>query len=146
MMSNEFTGELDILKRAPITSEDLINMVIFGIHRTNPSLAVTYTHNAVAWLGTDVFLVRYEELIAALRDLDCDESEAYFKKLLEACGIDLPTDWRARVLVGSDPNRSGTAQENLTGKMADLPKHLNDVQKALVDYAAPGLRAILGYT
>ncbi len=145
MLSNEFTGELDILKRAPISPADLINMVIFGIHRTNPSLADTYTHNAVAWLGTDIHLVRYEELVAALCDLDSEAGETYFAGLLNACGIELTTDWRERVAIGADPHRSGTTQANLTGKMAELPKELNDIQKQLVDFAAPGLRAILGY-
>jgi hypothetical protein len=145
MLSNEFRGELDILKTAPISPEDLINMVIFGIHRTNPSLADTYTHNAVAWLGTDTYLVRYEELVTALREMDSVASDDYFAKLLVACGIERPADWRERISVGADPSRSGTAANNLTGKMASLPKELNDTQKRLVEYAAPGLRAMLGY-
>lgn len=146
MLSNEFTGELDILKRAPITPEDLINMVIFGIHRTNPSLADTYTHNAVAWLGTEAHLIRYEELVGALKDIDGDAGEQYFAELFEACGLDRPEDWRKRVAIGSDRERSGTAAENLTGTLAAaLPRELNAVQKRLVDYAAPGLRDLLGY-
>ena len=145
MMSNEFTGELDILKRAPITPADLINMVIFGIHRTNPSLADTYTHNAVAWLATDTHLVRYEDLVGALQNIADETSVRYISDLLEACGIDRPDDWRERVAIGSDRERSGTAAENLTGKMAELPKELNETQKRLVDYAAPGLRGLLGY-
>ncbi len=143
MLSNEFRGELDLLKRAPIAPEDLINMVIFGIHRTNPSLADTYTHNAVAWLGTDIQLVRYEELIDALGDLE--GAERFFGELFAACGIDRPDDWRERVRIGSDRERSGTATENLTGPMAALPNELNATQKRLVDYAAPGLRDVLGY-
>lgn len=145
MLSNEFRGELDILKRAPITPEDLINMVIFGIHRTNPSLAETYTHNAVAWLGTGVYLVRYEDLVNALKDIDGTSGEAYFCALFDACGIDLPPDWKMRVAIGADPSRSGTSGENLTGIARDLPRELGPLHRQLVDYAAPGLRALLGY-
>lgn len=145
LLSEDFTGELDILRKAPISTGDLINLVIFGIHRTNPSLKDTYTHNAAAWLGTGVHLVRYEELVAAVRDLESDASDAYFARLLDACGIERPDDWRQRVAIGSDPARSGTARQNLTGDFSRLPDELDDVQKRLVDYAAPGLRELLGY-
>lgn len=145
MLSDELTGELDILKKAPVSADQLINMVIFGIHRTNPSLKDTFTHNAVAWLGNDVFLVRYEELVAALRKLDDPETEAYFRDLLGACGIVMPEDWRKRVQIGSDPSHSGTAKQNLSGKISSLPLELTAQQRDLVDFACPGLRKILGY-
>jgi len=41
---------------------------------------------------------------------------------------------------------TATARENLAGGGSfDVPDELPDVQKKLVDYAVPGLRAILGY-
>ena len=145
MLSDEFTGELDILKKAPISPDELINMVIFGIHGSNPSLKDTYTHNAVAWLGTGVYLVRFEELQDALGKLESPESEAYFGELLEAMGIAKPDDWKERVKIGADPANSGTARQNLSGKMASIPKELNAAQRSLVDFSCPGLREILGY-
>ncbi len=145
MLSDEFTGELDMLKNAPISAGDLISMVIFGIPRTLPSLKDTYMHNAVAWMGTGAYLLRYEELVAALSSLDSDESEAYFAELFEACGIERPDDWKERVAIGADPANSGTASENLSGPMSKLPKELSPVQRQMVDFAAPGLREILGY-
>ena len=145
LLSEDFTGDLDILRKAPISTGDLINLVIFGIHRTNPSLKDTYTHNAVAWLGTGVHLVRYEELVAGVSDLESDASAQYFGDLFAACGIERPDDWRERVTIGSDPARSGTARQNLTGDFSRLPAELDATQKRLVEYAAPGLRAILGY-
>lgn len=145
LLSEDFTGELDILRKAPISSGDLINLVIFGIHRTNPSLRDTYTHNAVAWLRTGIHLVRYEELVAAVRDLESEHAAQYFGELFGACGIERPDDWRERVAIGSDPARSGTARQNLTGDFSRLPSELDETQRQLVDYAAPGLRAILGY-
>lgn len=145
MLSNEFTGELDHLKTAPVSAEQLMNMVIFGIHRKNPSLRDTYTHNAAAWLGTDIYLLRFEELRGALRELESDASEAYFAGLLGACGIEVPGDWRDRVRVGADPARSGTARENLSGMAKQLPDELSPQQRALVDFYCPGIRSLLGY-
>jgi len=47
--------------------------------------------------------------------------------------------------VGSDRKQSGTARENLAGLNEVIPDTLPDKQKQMVDYAAPGLRALLGY-
>ena len=80
------------------------------------------------------------------RTLESDEAEVYFRALLEACGISpVPGNWRERVQVGSDRKRSGTARENLTGIAVDLPDSLPERHRRLVDYAAPGLRQLLGY-
>ncbi|KAK0340188.1 hypothetical protein LTR94_031546 [Friedmanniomyces endolithicus] len=77
-------------------------MMIFGLHAKTPALIDIFTHIAAAWLGPGVHLVRYEEILKALQTIDTDEGAAYFQGLLEACGIDIPSDWKARVLVGSD--------------------------------------------
>jgi hypothetical protein len=77
--------------------------------------------------------------------LDEPEAEGFFRKLLDHCGIDTPDDWRERVRVGSDRKQSGTARENLTEIRMELPGTLPDGQKKIVDYAVPGLRAVLGY-
>ena len=58
---------------------------------------------------------------------------------------DLPDDWRERVRIGSDRKQSGTARENLRGPANDVPDVLPELHRRLVDYAAPGLRKILGY-
>ncbi|MXO72733.1 hypothetical protein [Alteraurantiacibacter buctensis] len=145
MLSDEFSGELDILKSDAISPADLINIVIFGLPRKNPSLYDTFTHNAVAWLSTGVYLVRFEDLRHAMADLDSAGSEVFFTQLLDACGIAMPGDWRERVRIGADPANSGTARQNLSGNLARLPATLTTQQRALVDYAAPGLRALLGY-
>ena len=66
--------------------------------------------------------------------------------MLSNCGIEsLPSDWRARIRAGSDRGQSGTARENLRGVAAEVPDELPDTQKKLVEFAAPGLRQILGY-
>jgi hypothetical protein len=143
-LSDEFKG-YDLLKEGTLTVDLLLNMMIFGIAEKAAPLATTFVYNAVAWLGSGVHLVRYEDILAALKDLDSDESETYFRGLLDACGIALPDDWRERVLIGSDRKQSGTARENLTGVEVEFPKVLPDPQKAMVDMVAPGLRQILGY-
>ena len=74
-------------------------------------------------------------------------AEDYFTSLLDACGISpQPLDWRERVRVGSDRRRSGTARENLTGINIRIPDVLPEAHRRLVDYAAPGLRTLLGYS
>ncbi|MDO9608435.1 MAG: hypothetical protein Q7J26_07920 [Brevundimonas sp.] len=134
------------LKSGVFSPEALINMMIFGVHAKTPALVDVFTHNAAAWLGTGVYLVRYEDILNALKTIETPQAEAYFRALLEACGIALPEDWRARILVGSDRKLSRTARENL--QLPDgmvLPATLPEQQKRLVDFQAPGLRALLGY-
>ena len=143
-ISEEFRG-LDLLKEGTLKVDTLLNMMIFGIAEKAAPLATTFVYNAVGWLGSGAYLVRYEDLLRALKDLDGEEAETYFRELLDACGIALPEDWRERVRIGSDRKQSGTARENLTGVEVEFPKELPGAQKAMVDMVAPGLRAILGY-
>jgi hypothetical protein len=145
-LSDAFKGALEHLKGGNVSVEEALNMMIFGIHEKAPTMQEIFLHNAVSWLGTHARFARYEDLIKNLRDLESAAAETYFSALLKDCGIDqLPDDWRARVRVGSDRDQSGTARENLSGPAADVPDELPDVQKKLVDFAAPGLRQILGY-
>jgi hypothetical protein len=143
-LSDEFGG-FEILKEGTLSVDGLLNMMIFGVHEKAVPLASTFVYNAVAWLGTGVHLVRYEELVAAVKDLDSDTAERFFASLFEACGIDRPDDWRERVRVGSDRKQSGTARENLTGVSVEFPTELPDMQKKMVEMVAPGLRELLGY-
>lgn len=145
VLSNEFHGGLDHLKKPGVPVESILNLMIGGTRPQLAPLAITYQYNAVAWLDSDVHLVRYEELIAALRNLSSSEGEEYFSTLLEACGIERPDDWRERIRIGSDRRQSGTARENLTGVAARIPSELPDDQRRLVDQVAPGLRSKLGY-
>ncbi|MBV1910847.1 MAG: hypothetical protein KUG78_16225 [Kangiellaceae bacterium] len=145
-LSDTFDGSLEHLKNGKISVEQVLNMMIFGIYQKAPTLAEIYTHNAVSWLTEKTQLVRYEEIIRHLKDLDSDASELFFSKLLASCGIDrLPEDWKQRVRVGSDRKQSGTARENLAGPDFSIPDELPARQKQMVEYAAPGLRNILGY-
>lgn len=145
-MSDEFQGSLDHIKDNRIDVAELLNLMIFGVYRKVPMMEEIYTHNCVSWLGTPSILVRFEDLVGSVKNLDSDEAEAFFMKLFENCGIDpVPDDWRERVRVGSDRKQSGTARENLTGNQVEVPDELPNVQKKLVDFAVPGLRKLLGY-
>ena len=145
MLSDQFEGDLDLLKRAPLTAEQLLNIVIFGMPRKSPGLHETYLFNAVAWLGTGVYLVRFEELRDAVSNLETAQAERYFAGLFGACGIERTTDWRERVAIGADRQQSGTARENLDIRGVRIPDELPDMQKQIVGLVSPQLRGILGY-
>ena len=146
-LSDTFQGALEHLKGGSVSIEEMLNMMIFGIHNKAPSMNDIFTHNAVSWLGTKAVLLHFEDLLHHVKNLDRPEAETFFAGLLRNCGIDkLPPDWRERVRIGSDREQSGTARENLAGSgMQGVPDELPEKQKALVDYAAPGLREVLGY-
>lgn len=146
-VSEEFEQEnIQHLKSGVFSADAILNMMIFGIHQKSPALIDIYTHNAAAWLGTGVHLVRYEDAVRAVNDLDSPDSEAFFSALLEAAGIERPDDWRDRVTTGADRKRSRTARENLKlPEGLEFPTALPETQRRLVDFHAPGLRDLLGY-
>ena len=144
-LSEQFSGNLDHLKSGKLEVDELLTMMIFGIPGKAPSLHDIYEMNAAAWLGTSVHVVRFEDLARHLSELDGSGSELFFTQLLDACGIERPDDWRERVAIGSDRRQSATARENLSGVALELPETLGARHRALVDYQAPGLRALLGY-
>lgn len=144
-ISEQFRGNLDHLNSGALSADELITMMIFGLPGKAPSLHDIYEMNAAAWLGARAYPLKFEDLVRHLRALESSEAEQFFGNLLEACGIAMPDDWRERVIVGSDREQSGTARENLTGIALDLPDTLGERHRTLVDYHAPGLRALLGY-
>ena len=145
-LSDEFQGNLNHLKEGLVSVDELLSLMIFGIRTEAPALSDMYALNVVAWLSSEVVAVRYEDLLKHVRNIEAPDAEPYFANLLQGCGIaTLPDNWRERVLVGSDRRQSATARENLTGVRIELPDTLPDKHKRLVDYVAPGLRAILGY-
>lgn len=146
MLSEQFRGNVDHLRSGVLDADELLTMMIFGLPGTLPSLNAIYELNAAAWLGSRCHVVRFEDLHAHVDTLETGEAEAFFTALLDACGIAVPADWRERVKVGADRRESATARENLTGIELSLPKTLGERHRALVDYQAPGLRQILGYT
>ena len=144
-VSEQFGDNQTLVKSKDMSVDALINLMILGIHPRTMGLRDIYTFNAVGWLTGDTTLIRYEELIAAVKDLDGAAAEAFFTGLFAATGVTVPADWRERVRIGADREQSGTARENLSGSGIEFPPELSARQKALVDFTAPGLRAMLGY-
>ena len=145
-LSDTFQGSMENLKSGKISVDQVINMMIFGIYQKAPTLNEIYTHNAVAWLGTNVKIVKYEDVIFNLKNIGSPSANEYFADLLSILGMEsLPKDWIERIKIGSDRKQSGTARENLSGQKFEVPNELTATQKQMVDYAAPGLRALLGY-
>jgi hypothetical protein len=110
------------------------------------SMRDLFTYNAVGWQGSDCTMLRYEDLVGAVKTLDSDAAASFFNDLFTAAGLaHVPDDWRERVRIGSDRKQSGTARENLTEIGITIPDVLTEHQKRLVEFAAPGLRKLLGY-
>lgn len=144
-LSDQFSHpHLNPLKGGAVTVEQMINFMIFGVPGKSPALREVFMFHAVAWMGAGGEVVRYEDIVENLGRLETPEAEAFFQGLLGKFGIDLPADWRERVKIGSDRKHSATAREHLSGGLK-MPAELPDIQKQLVEHAAPGLRALLGY-
>lgn len=146
ILSEQFQGNVDHLRSGEMTADELLTMMIFGLPQKLPSLNDIYELNAAAWLGAQCHVVKYEDLVGHLADLEAPAAEQFFGDLFGACSIALPGDWRERVRTGSDRRESATARENLTGVAIELPTVLGERHRALVEYQAPGLRRVLGYT
>jgi hypothetical protein len=146
-VSDEFQGNVEHFKSGKLGVDELLSLMIFGIPRKNTSLRDMYELNVAAWLGSgDVYSVKFEDLASHAASPESAEAEAYFERLLDACGISpLPDDWRERVTTGADRRQSSTARENLTGVAIAVPETLPERHRRLVDFAAPGLRQLLGY-
>jgi hypothetical protein len=143
-LSDQFNGPLNNVKNGAAPLDDVLNLMIFGALDKAPSLADIFTFNAVAWANDQTLLLRYEDLTAAVKDLEGPAASALFKLLFEHCQLNLPEDWRERVRVGADRKHSATSREKLSGDLR-LPDVLPERQRRLVNFAAPGLREMLGY-
>jgi hypothetical protein len=146
-LSDEFGDNSLLVKRGQMSVDTLLSLMIFGIHGKAMSLRELFTYNAVAWLGADCAMVRYEDIVGALKDLEGAAAETFFRGLFADAALPhVPDDWRERVAIGADRKQSGTARENLSESGGiEIPRQLTKRQKSLVDFAAPGLRALLGY-
>lgn len=147
LVSEQVTSNFEHIKDGTLTVDDLLSLMIVGIYQRSPPMRDQYNMFAVAWMGTDAHIVRYEDLVAHVSDPDTPEAESYFASLLRACGILMPSDWRQRVAIGADRKQSGTAREKLDIKEPKFafPEVLSEQHKRMVEYHAPGLRTFLGY-
>jgi len=145
-VSDQFGENSTIIKQSGMSADELINLMIWGIHQQALPMREMYNMTAVAWRGPNAYWVRFEDLLTAVKTVDTPAGEAFFTRLMNQCGLGpLPDDWRERVKIGSDPKQSGTARENLRDIKIDIPDTLSDEHKEMIAYAAPGLRKLLGY-
>jgi len=144
-LSDNFQGQMENLKGGAVSIDEVLNLMIFGIIGKSPTVREIFQHNALAWMGTKVRIIRMEDLVAAVKSVESDESEQFFEGLLTFLGIAKPADWVDRIRVGSDREQSGTARENLSGIKEVIPTELPEMQKRLVDHMLPGVRELLGY-
>lgn len=146
-VSEQFGDNSTVVKNAGLSADHLINLMIFGIHQKALPMREMYNLTAIAWRAHDAQWLRFEDLLHAVNTLETPAAQAFFSRLMTMAGLGpLPDDWRERVRIGSDPGQSGTARENLKNVIVDIPDTLSEQHRELVDYAAPGLRALLGYS
>jgi hypothetical protein len=69
-LSDEFQGGLAHLKDGRMGVDDLLTLMIFGVRQLLPSLPDMYELNVVAWLASDIFPVRYEDLSKQVRAIE----------------------------------------------------------------------------
>jgi hypothetical protein len=131
---------------------DLIALLIAG----NPNSAQlltkgikeVYLNWGINWIAAGAPFVRYEDImgmVAHVREGREAEARPYFENLFGEVGISLPEDWAERVIAGADPEKSGTARQNLKGDVSNIPDELTPMQKQLVDAYIPNVRNFLGY-
>lgn len=145
-LSDQTSNPLDHLRRGNVSTEEILTIMILGVLNKTPSLASIYEANVIAWMGTPSKLVRYEDIVHHVTHIENEAAEEFFEDLFRAAGITpLPVDWRERITIGAKKQHSSTARENLTGAVDDIPSTLPETQRRILDYHAPGLRALLGY-
>ena len=74
-MSENYQGNVNFVKEGRLKVDDLLSLMIFGIHGKAPPMADIFLFNAIAWIGSDVHVVRFEELRHHCRKLESDEAE-----------------------------------------------------------------------
>lgn len=146
-VSDVVSSNFEHIKSGALTVDDLIGLMIFGMYKKSPPMRQQYELYTVGWLTTDAHLVRYEDLVDNIASIETAASKAYFFELLDKCGISPPGDWKERVIIGADRKQSATARENIniSEPTIKFPENLSDKHRQMVDFAAPGLRKLLGY-
>ena len=76
-LSDAFKGPVDHLKTGRASVEEVLNMMILGIHDKVPHMQEIFLHNAVGWLGTKARVVHYENLVRHLSQLKSAEAEVF---------------------------------------------------------------------
>ena len=147
LVSDIVSSNFEHIKTGALTVDDLIGLMIFGIYKKSPPMRQQYELYTVGWLAADAYLVRYEDLVTNIASIETSTAKSYFAELLDKCGITPPDDWKERVIIGADRKQSATARENINTSepLFEFPRELSEKHMQMVDFAAPGLRKLLGY-
>jgi hypothetical protein len=96
----------------------------------------------LAWFNSAAVVVRYEDLLTHVKQIDSPEARKYFFSILEGLDIEPPSDWKQRVLSGADKRLSATF---IKGVVYDHQKGLSKYHLDLIEVVAPNLISRLGY-
>ncbi|MGP3561700.1 nucleoside-diphosphate sugar epimerase/dehydratase [Geobacillus sp. BK01] len=129
-----------------ISVQETISYVISGIQLGNdgiPRLSESYLKWGIQWFDDAVQVIRFEDLIYHIKNINNKESEIYFLNIFNSIGIDLPKDWKDRVLSGADRNISLTSAvvKNIDKSQFKLTEN----HKKMIEVIASNLRKTLGY-
>jgi len=102
-LSENFQADLEHLKYGRVSIDDFLNMMIFGIHNRFPTMEDIFLNNAVAWLGTSIKLVHYEDIIKHLKEIGSPQSKAFFEDLLGFGGMPALASDRSWVMYKDGP-------------------------------------------
>ena len=153
LLSEEFraiSAIAQLVASHELSLREVVRLVLLGTHyqgETIPGIRDQFTHKALAWIDADARLIRYEELLQAASAPRAMQSKRYFEALFAFLGVDLPSDWVARVEAGANRSASTTSPENLhfTVEMDSRSSELGPDEVRLLQVLAPGLTQALGY-
>ena len=94
-LSENFQGNMENLKSGQLSLEEIMNLMIWGIYQKAPPLKDIFELNGSAWMGTKASVVRLEDLLHHVKNLDTIEAERFFFDLISPMGHSaLPNDWQ----------------------------------------------------
>lgn len=133
------------IQEQDVPFNDTVNYIIRGGRFCGQWISSVQEHfcdYALAWLHDADAVVKYENLIECIATLKTDESKEFFRSVLSVLELDLPSDWKERIIAGSRCELSTTdSSDNPFAKIRKLSKS----HKVLFHVVAPGLRAAIGY-
>lgn len=124
---------------------EAITYAIVGQHYGNDTIIPIndmYLKFALQWFDNAAIIVKYEELMEHIIKIESSESYSYFYKLFESVGIPMFTDWKERVIAGSQPFLSASFIE---GQVQENTELLTEAHELMLQLIAPGLKKMLGY-
>lgn len=140
-----WTDIADFIQEHQIPFYEAVSYAIVGEHHGKDyivPLNVSYIKYAIQWFDDADIIVRYEDLIKHIQNIDTPASYQYFNQLLTAIGIPMPDDWKQRVKAGA---RTSISASYIKGQCQDEEGLFTEAHSMMLELVAPGLRKLLGY-